>query len=153
MEEIEQSFTFVGFAASPYTYGEVSQVNGGVAAPAGQFVRGGHEEAHAAPAASEASTHLGDLTVGDAVASGSAGTTFTATSNVNASSSATGLSDGIALGVGVSVGVSVAVGVRVGVRVGVLVNVAVGMGEPQVGWSRTTTRGCTGGLCAGKSAF
>ena len=32
MEEIEQSFTFVGFAASPYTYGEVSQVNGGVAA-------------------------------------------------------------------------------------------------------------------------
>ncbi len=37
-----------------------------VAAPAGDFVRVGHEKAHAEPRSSEASTRLGDLTVGQA---------------------------------------------------------------------------------------
>ncbi|HEV7861551.1 MAG TPA: hypothetical protein VGR20_02585, partial [Acidimicrobiia bacterium] len=39
-----------------------------VAAPAGQFLRLGHEEAHAGPRRGEAATHLGDVGVGDAAA-------------------------------------------------------------------------------------
>jgi hypothetical protein len=39
-----------------------------VVAPAGDFVRVGHEKAHAEPRSSEASTRLGDLTVGQAAA-------------------------------------------------------------------------------------
>ena len=38
------------------------------AAPAGEFVRGGHEKAHAEPRRSEAVTRLGEFTVGDAAA-------------------------------------------------------------------------------------
>ena len=38
------------------------------AAPAGEFVRAGHERAHAEPRRSEAATRLGDFTVGDAAA-------------------------------------------------------------------------------------
>ncbi|MDQ1503759.1 MAG: hypothetical protein QOD57_1486, partial [Actinomycetota bacterium] len=52
-----------------------------VAAPDGEFVRSGHEEAHAGPRRSEAAAHLGDFGVGDtaAVVAGSSAAAITET--------------------------------------------------------------------------
>jgi hypothetical protein len=61
-----------------------------LAAPAGDFVRVGHEKAHAEPRRSEAVTRLGDLTVGDAAAVFGGTSTATINAEGSRSSSAVG---------------------------------------------------------------
>ena len=61
-----------------------------LAAPAGDFVRVGHEKVHAEPRRSEAVTRLGDLTVGDAAAVFGGASTATINAEGSRSSSAVG---------------------------------------------------------------